>query len=146
MSGSYILCGEFSGADKSGSPIYEVFDDISESLSSDHEPQWKELVRGIKNNDETDNVMFRISQSESIELIPILNEYIEKTGSKYLEKYGSFTSPFETLPEEFENVPNVSGSEFRDIDKYICAEELLRACEVSAETADDVIIYHDHLL
>ena len=145
MSGAYIQCGEFSGSDKSGSSIYEVFDDISASLNSNNQSEWNKIRQQIERDDE-DNIMFRISKSVGSDLIPFIGNYIERMGKTYLEKHREFTDPFDAVIKDYEQNSGQKDFDSKNhaLNKYICAEDLLNACQHCIETGEDVIIYHDY--
>jgi hypothetical protein len=141
MGGGYISCGEFVGADKSGSALSGVWSVIENVYAE------AALKHRLAEWDVEAQEAFRAGSMEAdlpsqiaADLIKPLERYVADLG----QKLGHPEHADAPALDEAAGIPRMDAKwGAGDGWRYYCAVDLLAACRVSAETGDVVVIAFD---
>ena len=139
MGGGYIECGTFLGEDKSGSAIEAVFEAIASTLPTDERGHWeREFVQALGTS--PDGTGFSIESPLVRLLVAPLRKYYEYLGAKL-----GYPNPYEAPSLDAKSGLDSTEAKWGAGDgwRYYCAHDLLRACEVSLQTGEDIIVSFD---
>jgi hypothetical protein len=138
MGGVYISCGKFSGDDKSGSAFQGLLAGIADLLSSAEAAEYRSQIFDPVISALTDHTL--ITPKIAAQLHPLLKRYSDRLR----ERLGN-PDPWEApgLDEKAGLDPTAAKWGEGLGWQYYCAHDLLRACEVSAETNEPIVVSFD---
>ena len=139
MGGGYIKCGDFLGDDKSGSAIFGIFDAIALMLPPDRQKIWQtNFLDAIEGQEEEQGILI------APQLVRLLAEPLKIYYEQLREKLGN-PAPFDAPRLDSERGLNPTEAKWGAGDgwRYYCAHDLLRACEISEQTGESIIISFD---
>ena len=141
MAGGYILCGEFSGDDKSGSAISGVFDALAECVSKDERDEFlKSVINPLQESLEEAQDHILIEPDVASQLVDAVDQLYEEYGSE-LGKPEPFNAP---QIDEDRGLDPTDAKWGKGIGwRYYCLHDLRLALRESIENGEPVVIHFD---
>jgi hypothetical protein len=138
MGGGYISCGNFSGDDKSGSPITGILEDLTSNLAdTQNSAMATKLLEQL--DSETDHIL--IEPDQATKLLPDF-KCLQTHYKSHYPDLDDWWLIFER--ETQQGLDNIAGKWGESIGwKIYCLADLIPACEISISTGEPITISFD---